>query len=115
MADFDDLRDMATDLITEYGQTATLRSVSVSGNGPGRREEMTETTITVVDNGISNMLNQNGIPELSRSLDMRVEAGVVPTVEDSVVLQSGEVLKIIRVQPTSPSGEVVMYRLRVEA
>ena len=119
--DYTDFKNLGTEMITEFGQTAVLRHAgAVTGQGRMRRVTVTETAVKVVEVEQETMVpgdSDTGITTARqmRVLYMSVETGVVPSEKDEIVMRGGaDILTLSKVDPISPGGDDVVYKLMVE-
>ena len=110
------LVDVATELIDEFGQDATLiQSRKTGGARHNPTYEDTETTVRVVDINQEIVPTDGGGALLSRQervLYLSGGASVVPTEFDKIRV-GGRLLQITDVMPTQPGGVTVYYELKV--
>ena len=116
--DYSGFKDLANGMIAEFGQTATLRKLTYSGTIEKIRTQ-DDTTVKVVEIDAETDLPYRAkdgavIPWSVRTFYMGTEAGVVPDVEDLLLLASGESLSVNEIVTTAPSGDAVVYEIRVE-
>lgn len=101
----------ATRLIARFGQSATLRQITTSGDEWAPTTAETDTTITAVD------LNQRVrdasgtlVGQTMRTLYVSTAADVTPAKADKVVI-GGTEHEISEVRELNPGGTAVMYEV----
>ena len=113
MAGFDYVRTKATAerLIGKFGQSATLRQVTNSGDSWAPTQTATDTTIIVVDLN-ERMRDSSGTLEgqTRRTLLVSTSAGVEPGKGDKVLI-GGKEHEVSEVRPLAPGGTVILYEV----
>ena len=119
--DYSSLKQTANRLIERFGQTAVLEKPGEGYVGRGRDRRpaaFTRHDVTVVDKGVVAEAMPGGdgtsVVERSRQIVMSVAARVVPETRD-VLLIGGERLTVVDAEAASPSGDTIVYKLKVEA
>lgn len=121
MTFYSDMRAVALNLLTDYGQSAAWRVVT-STYDPTTGEAVlatTDTTVTVVKLPLPREYNEftRNLVEMSEHLIVMSAteletAGVVPSSNDKFVL-GGIVYEVIALKAIDPGGTVVAYKLLV--
>lgn len=116
---YNELAVEAADLLEEFGQIVTLRNVSAGTYNPdtGAMDAPATTDVTRKaalfdfrqgqENGPGGLIQQG-------DKKMLMEPGVVPTLEDLVILSDGTTTYVIKgIGETNPAGTPVLYTLHL--
>lgn len=95
-------------LIARFGQDATLRQITQSGDAWAPTLTETDTTVKVVDLNIAQRDGAGLVGETRRTLYVSTSAGVTPEKGDKVVI-GGTEHEIGEVRPLAPGGTNVMF------
>lgn len=113
--DYGELRDTASELIAEFGQSASLIPVTVADAWNPAPTEGTPVTITVVD--LNEQIRDSAgmlTGETKRTLIVSTAAGVTPTKRDKITL-GGAKHEIAEVRPLAPGGVVLLWEVDLAA
>lgn len=114
MAFYDDMQDVAAELLTEFGQTLTFKRITKTFNKiTGKNTTATTATSTVV--GVEVPINNrliDGTRIQAGDRQLVIAATYAPVMSDTVSL-SGEYWSIVEIQPIQPADTVIAYRLQV--
>jgi len=109
--DYAKAKATAERLIAKFGQSATLRQYTTSGDPWNPTLAPTDTTITAVDlNERVRDASGSLVGETVRTLIVSTSAGVVPAKADKVVI-GGSAHDIDEVRPLSPGGTALLYEV----
>lgn len=98
-------------LISRFGQDATLRQITESGDAWAPTLTETDTTVKVVDlNRRERDASGTLVGVTRRTLYVSASAGVTPAKGDKVVI-GGTEHEIDEVRPLAPGGTVVMHEV----
>jgi len=123
MAVYDRQTALATRLITAKGQTVTWRKVTDGAAGdsskpwkPGASVNTDHTVVIVFlpdnskDREQLRFANGSSVPE-GNLVGYMAATTFTPTLKD-VVIRGTEKIGLVGIEPLSPNGEIIMYRLR---
>lgn len=111
MSFYEDMAQLASDMVTEYGRSMLLRSYIVTGTD----YEPIKTAIDTAITGVFTTFNTSDIDgTLIKSEDKIciVDANIVPDKSNSIV-DSGFVYEIINVMEIKPAEVGILYKLHV--
>jgi len=114
MAFYDDMQDVATELLTEFGKSITFSRITKTFNKITGKNT-TATTATTATVGVEIPINQrlvDGTRIQSGDRSLIIDASYAPVMADTVSL-SGETWSIVEIQPIKPADTVIAYRLQV--
>jgi len=114
-----DLANTAADLIEQYGQPATLRHVTSTGNAvTGFVDVSVDYPVDVLEKDIdsvaqfaSSLASGSLVAEATRSFNL---VGHVPAIGDRLIIGTATYV-IEAVRPFSPGATVIYYTVRVKA
>lgn len=115
MSFYSDLADIATDLLTEFGQvvTVTRKNNGVFDPATGITASAADTTFTgnaaIFDYIQSQIDGQNIEQGDKRAL---IDSANIPLISDIVTTTDGD-FNIVSVNKTGPNGEAVIYELQL--
>ena len=114
MATFDyaTLQGDATDLITEFGQTAAIRRVTNGGDAWNPTQTTADTACTVVVTDYANSEKDGTRIQVTDRRILMAVGSITPTPADRFVLSS-TVHDIIAVKPLNPGGTTLLFELQV--
>lgn len=107
--DYSGLVSVAERLLARFGRTATLHSVTISGDEWSPSISTADTEITVVDSK-QKIRNQDLVEKGARMLMVSTSAGVTPKEKDSITVDGVE-HQVAEVETIAPSGVVLIWKV----
>lgn len=113
MSFYSNLASVASRLLTDKGQLLTFTKKTSTTYSPAKGKR-TVTTSTYTGNGAAfnySLGEVNGVTIQDGDIKLLLEnTTTAPTLGDTVVID-GRTYKMVRITPTSPAGEVVIYTI----
>lgn len=115
MTFYADMADLATELLTEYGQAVTIKRITGGSDDPVTGVAVAGTTASLSSVGVlrpypDRLIDGTRITASDRELTL--DASVEPLMTDKITVQ-GQDWNIAAIVGHSPAGTVLCYRVQV--
>ena len=113
--DYDEMVDLADELVAEFGQTGAVRRTPQTGTGynPTDGTPVNHTAVFAVIDYSSRDIDGTRVLATDKRVIMGVGAlTITPATTDLLVEAGGGVYKIVNVSPINPAGTVVAYEIQ---